>query len=416
MGIKERLLYYSMCCYILIISIVPSSSKIFKFSAADIGYALVVGMYLYILASCKESRKRFTLGVKDFFTDKLGISMIILGLIMVCSVTYSLERGLAVTETIRFISYIVLFFIIKYEFYNRSIYNMILNCYIYAAGVLSILGTYQYFFHSDTGKFIANYKFGAKERITATMDNPNQYVAFLIMIIFPLIMMILYKDKKNKKQRIIYIFIALIIMLNIALTFSRNGYVAFFIGCTVLVIIYNWKFISFLIFAAISVLIIPQTSGRILELADKSQNFTRIRLWETAIRMFKEHPILGVGNGNFVSYYDAYIKKYPELYIYYEYKRYPTHNSYLKVLSELGILGIVPFILILSFSIINYIKFIVKRSNDLYKYMCMGFLASTVAFLFMNLSENLFFVPNVTACFWIFLAIEGSITYWEKVR
>ncbi|WP_053241061.1 O-antigen ligase family protein [Clostridium sp. DMHC 10] len=36
---------------------------------------------------------------------------------------------------------------------------------------------------------------------------------------------------------------------------------------------------------------------RILNIASNSQNITRIKLWKIALKMIKDHPILGVGNG-----------------------------------------------------------------------------------------------------------------------
>jgi len=415
MNFKNYLFYYSICFYIAILTIVPSNYKIHGVAISDCFFMVLICLYLGILITKSDSRKRFTAGLRDFFTDKLGISMVALGIIMMYSVTYSLEKGLAITESVRYISYVILFFIIKYECSDKKLTNMVIKCYFYIGAALGVLGIFQYFFGFNESKFIANYKFGARERITATMGNPNQYVAFLIMIIFPLIMVSIFES--NKRNKIIFFIIDFIIIINIGLTFSRNGYIAFFIGCVALVVIYNLKFIIFVLIAAVSAFIIPQTSKRILELGDKSQNFTRINLWKTAIKMFEEHPLRGVGNGNFVSYYDAYVKKYPkELYIYYDYQRYPAHNSYLKVLSELGVIGIIPFILIIIFSFLNLIKFITNRKNDVYKFIGMGIIASISAFLFMNLFENLFFVPSVTACFWVFLALEGSITYWEKVQ
>ena len=81
---------------------------------------------------------------------------------------------------------------------------------------------------------------------------------------------------------------------------------------------------------------------RVREFINNSQNDLRIKLWKIGGRVFKDNPLKGVGNGNSLAYYDIYVKKYPELKCI-DHWRYPLHNSYLKVLSELGILGFIPF-------------------------------------------------------------------------
>lgn len=200
--------------------------------------------------------------------------------------------------------------------------------------------------------------------------------------------------------------------VSMVLTFSRNAWLAFVLGIFIFVLFYNWKAIILPFLGGGLALLIPAVRNR---LGDFSIIFEdpRIKMWKTAVKMIKDHPILGVGNGNYVSLYGEYVARYPEL-MYYHNTRFPSHNSYLKVQSELGILGIIFFITILVGAFNKLKKFISTEKEGFYKVFYKGFLISGIVFLFMNASDNLFFVPKVSMYFWIMVAICEGIIYNNK--
>ncbi|WP_053241060.1 hypothetical protein [Clostridium sp. DMHC 10] len=98
----------------------------------------------------------------------------------------------------------------------------------------------------------------------------------------------------------------------------------------------------------------------------------------------------------------------------YGYSHFPVHNSYLKVFSELGIIGIVNFISIIILAIIHVKRFIDMTNDKFFKYFFTGFLAATIAFLVMNTVDNLFFVPKVATFFWVLLALSEAAYLRER--
>lgn len=182
-------------------------------------------------------------------------------------------------------------------------------------------------------------------------------------------MLLIYEKRKLKKS--LYLLTFLIITVNIVLTFSRNVYLGFALGMLVLIVIYSKKLLAAFIPLIAAALAVPQIRRRLSEICSSSLDISRIKLWKTALLMFKDHPLLGVGNGNYLANYNGYIKKYPSLY--YEYSDHPTHNSYLKVLSELGIFGIVIFAAMLLFIVINLYKFIKDCEDKYFRYFYTGF-------------------------------------------
>lgn len=406
MQIADYILYLMICLYIIANPLIITD-KIHSHRSDIILFSIFLVYFLQLLFF-KEKRKNFIVNVKDFFTDYLNLFMTGLIIIMGISVTYSTEKGLAISETFRFATYILLFFIIKYEFNKSRYIKGFINSYIVCVTLMSLFGIYQYFTGFKLAKdFKDTVGFLGKPRVTVSLDNSNNFGAFLILAIFPVIMLMLYE--KRIKKKIFFGALSFSLLTNIIFSYSRNAMAGLVIGLVVLAIVYSWRLLVPIGGVAALVFLIPQIGGRLKEIGSGSENFTRLKLWKTAWYMIKEHPLLGVGNGNFVSLYDRYVEKYPELYAYYDYKRFPCHNSYLKIQSELGIMGSMLFIGILISSLIK-VKNIIKFSEDkLYKYFYTGFLASMIAFLFMNLSDNLFFVPKTTTFFWLLLAVGESI-------
>lgn len=407
MKILENILYAFMCIYIIIL---PWQQG--KTTYGDRILALIILIYILKLILSSKNRQKMFLDIKSFFHDYLSISMSILFLVMIISVSYAFDKKIALNESARFLSYVILFFIIKYECNYKRYIRGIINSYVFSVFSICVFGIYQYFTGFGLSSEFMKYSYTDK-KIEATLDNPNNLGAFLVLALFPIIMLAIYE--KNKIKKSIYSLISMIIVVDIVLTWSRNAFIGVAIGAVILAIIFTWKLIFIIGPAVVISLFIPKISHRILDIANSSQNESRIYLWKTALKMIKEHPVLGVGNGNYVSLYDTYVKKYPELkYPWFTHR--PSHNSYLKVTSELGILGIVSFVCMLVFSLLRVKQAASSAKDKFYRYFCTGIFASMVGFYFMNISDNLFFVPKTTAYFWILLAISQAIVIRENSR
>ena len=407
MDFYKKILFILTCAYIVLLPLIPKEIVFKGVLVTDLILALMIFVYIINIVVSKKGRENFIKGIVNFFTEKLSIFMAILLGIMLVSTIYAVDKTLALTESARFITYIFMYFIIKYEFNSKKQINILLRCYIFISFILSSIGIVQHFTgFALTEKFIKTNAFGTGIKIASTLFNPNAYGAYLILIIFPVIMLSIYEKNKNKK--IGYILFSILLLTNLLMTFSRNALLGFGLGVLVLSLIYSIKLIFALGGFGALMFFIPSVFQRVKDVTNLSQNESRIKLWKTAIMMIKEHPILGVGNGNFVTRYNEYIKKYKEL-KYQEYKNYPGHNSYLKVQSELGIIGIVSFLGIVTIALCRVKKLYTTTTDSFYKPFYMGVMASMVAFLFMNFSDNLFFVPKVTTYFWFLLATVEAL-------
>lgn len=124
-------------------------------------------------------------------------------------------------------------------------------------------------------------------------------------------------------------------------------------------------------------------------------NYERILMWESATKMFIDHPVVGVGLGN---YYEEYMTNYRSP-LSRETQGHP-HNVLLAFLSETGLLGtsgyILLFIYLYYYTITNYI-----RNKDVFS---LSFLFCLLAFTINSLTDTIFCQLGYrgnTSLFWI---------------
>lgn len=406
---NSRFLRYLFYLYIFLLPWLPPGWKWKGVPlSADLILAVLGVFYLGTLLSQPEARLRFRAGWRSLWHDYLGISLGALALIMLLSISYALEKKLALSESLRFLSYLFLFFVLKFELGDKPFVETVQKLVFLLAGCLGVFGIWQYFtgYGLSSPMITQAETFGARARIAATLDNPNSFAAFLILVFFPALMLTIYY--RRQKKGLLYGGLSLLVLINMILTFSRNALVGLAVGCFVLILIYSWRLIFVFGAAGLASLLIPQVERRFRDIMDPNQDLSRFNLWHIALKMIKDHPLFGVGNANFVSYYDAYVVKYPEYADYHHWTRYPVHNSYLKMQSELGIPGTVAFLSVLISSLLKVKQLLHVIPDRKQKAFFTGFLAAMAAFFIMNSFDNLLFVPKVASYFWTLLALAEA--------
>lgn len=407
MNKEHKVLAFIISIYMISLPIIPDSLKYMNIKLSDILLSIVI---LTILVTLVRN-----LTIKDLFNiltkDSILLLMIILCFIMFLSTTYALEKDISIGESIRFLIYILLYFSIKYLLNDKFSINILLKSFIFISIILNLIGIFQFCTGIRFQKlFTIKYAFGTIARETSTFENPNTFAAFLLILFFP-ILIIFIKTIKTK-FKVMYGIFCILILTNIILTGSRNAQVALLLGLITLSIFYSRKFIYSIVAFGVATLFIPEVRYRIFAIFDMNQNKSRLSLWGVALKIIKEHPLLGVGNGNYVSYYDLYVQRYKEL-KYQGYTRYSPHNSYLKVGSELGIVSFCVFIILLARIQVVVINHVRTLQDNYYKHFYRGFIISMIVFLFMNLFESLFFLPKLTTYYWILIALLESVVIFE---
>lgn len=134
-------------------------------------------------------------------------------------------------------------------------------------------------------------------------------------------------------------------------------------------------------------------------------NYERILMWNSATNMFLDHPIIGVGIGN---YHKEYISQYQSPLS--KENQYHPHNVILSMLSQTGIIGTIGYLLLFVYlyykSIFSYIK--KKNVIDL------AYLSSLLAFSINGLTDCNFVGHNLKELTYIFYLITGTYLIYKQ--
>lgn len=257
---------------------------------------------------------------------------------------------------------------------------------------------------------IATFASQGLARAVGGVSDPNYLVLYLTI---PLALSLeLFQVERSFLLKIFLIFSLLAFLAVTILSFSRGGLIS------VMVILVLWFFKSqnksritaFLLTIAIAILIvfsflpaIPLQSWlqRISpQLALQDAGAGRFYIWRGGLDMFLDHPLVGVGIGNF-------LYRYPE-YSYYDPRgaqQRVAHNTFLEVAAEQGIFGLLAFLSLLWVTY-RYLRIAatVAQERKLYftaqlaqafHFGFLGFLAGSF-FLTAHLSKSLWLLFGLT--------------------
>ncbi len=131
-----------------------------------------------------------------------------------------------------------------------------------------------------------------------------------------------------------------------------------------------------------------------------SNNITRIKTWESTLKMIKDAPLLGVGLGNYAIVYPPYRQweeKEMETRI-----RWYAHNDYLQIAAEAGVPALLCFLLFLSAlfgKVISFIKSIPTEKAE-ERMMIIGLSGSVIATLTHAFFSFNLYQPFSAPFFW----------------
>jgi tetratricopeptide (TPR) repeat protein len=152
--------------------------------------------------------------------------------------------------------------------------------------------------------------------------------------------------------------------------------------------------------------------GRIRYLGDMSvgENRHRVSIWTTTVQLIKDHPITGVGAGNWrlhaAYYFDGRFEEVPQL----NWAR--PHNDYLWVWAEKGIVGIVLFLLLFGL-LIYYQLAIIRKSPHTGDKILASFLMATVV-VYLTISLFSFPYERLNHQMYLALIIGATATMYAR--
>jgi tetratricopeptide (TPR) repeat protein len=154
----------------------------------------------------------------------------------------------------------------------------------------------------------------------------------------------------------------------------------------------------------------PQRMTSVYEDKFSSLN-PRLLMWNTALKMIKDKPFLGIGIGlfkmDYLVYQAGFLEQNPKDLKYHS-RAEEAHNEYLQLAAELGIIGIGIFLYILFIFYRSALKFLKEKKGEKGKkdkLILWGLLMGIICFLFHSMLTFPLHVPALGSAFFIIFAL-----------
>ncbi len=137
----------------------------------------------------------------------------------------------------------------------------------------------------------------------------------------------------------------------------------------------------------------------------------RFAVWANSLAIFKDHPILGAGKGNFRFIYQLYARRVIKDPSYSPKARHAnTHNDYIQLMAETGILGTTAFFLVLTLLVRKF--WLALKKNPDPRLITVAFaLVAILAEAFWDFPFNL---PVSTSFFWIYAGLLWRLAETDR--
>jgi len=252
-------------------------------------------------------------------------------LTIIISIIFSVDRNYSWIHFVGIIKVFFIYFAIINLITSKEHFTHLVWIVILIFGIPSILAIIEYYQHGTTYKGIGD-----------PVWHDNNYFAHLLTMTIPLTFYSIFNSKSFIKN-LILIILCVCMIITITLTFSRSGFMGLTAVLTIILLKLKKKFylLSIGIVFVIGLLSFLPSNYKdrvysIITYQQDKSSIERVYAWEAGLNMVKQHPLTGVGLGNFESLSKAYN---PSL------QSFRTaHNFLIHVAGECGIIGLLLFL------------------------------------------------------------------------
>ncbi len=244
---------------------------------------------------------------------------------------------------------------------------------------------------------------GMPGRVVSIFDNANTFAEVLIMLLPLVLALILCSKHLFSKAAACGVFV--VGMAALGMTYSRASWVG--LACAMVVMVFLWKpklIPAFFLLCCLAVPFLPTTIwNRILTITNLSDSSTasRIPLLQAALEVIRSRPIRGAGLGTatpqaYIAQWNLYHADFPYVH---------SHNFYLEVWVEAGLLGVLGFIASMLWNIKRAAHTVRHCPDSAARTITCAAAAALCGTMVCGLADYLWNYPRVMCIFWFVFAV-----------
>lgn len=250
-------------------------------------------------------------------------------------------------------------------------------------------------------------------RVFSFFGNPIEFSALLSMVYPYCLLQLIYAG--SPRARLGWAALAALMVVANALTFSRGPMMALVV-CTILLAAIVKPLRRYVAYGCVAVAIAiaaawPWIGDKLEERTLGSENITlRLKLWSIAAHMALDHPLLGVGFGNFDEYRTETIRSHQIIVSSEPWaERVQTaDNTYLHLAAECGVIGLMAFLGVFALFFMLAVRLYRRYPQGAHRILILASAASAAAFLINGLTMTMYqsyVIPVMMGAFFAALMI-----------
>ncbi|MBQ8509160.1 MAG: O-antigen ligase family protein [Clostridia bacterium] len=371
-------------------------------------FAPTMGLVAAVLYTMLCFLLKVLCGKRSVKLDLLDGAVLVFALLMIGGGLVAVSRG-SMKPMMVYVAFMVGYFLVvnlirSREWLKRCVIGVIASC-----AMVALYGLYQNFFGTVSQTWQDSDMFSEIEgRVVSTFENPNVLAEYLIMCL-PL-MFAFFLLQKQPRARFAVAVCGVMTAGCLIYTWSRGAWLGFLIGMVIFLLMLSRHTMTGLLFGTLAIPFLPfvlpesitQRFLSIGNLGDSSTSY-RVYIWQGVLNMLKEywHTGIGIGNDSFKLVYPLYalsgIESAPH-----------SHNLYLQITVELGVVGLIVFIAVLFLYAQSCfgLQQIERRDTRLLSSAVFCGLLSVLA---QGMTDYIWYNYRVFLMFWLMLGLGAAV-------
>ena len=325
-------------------------------------------------------------------------------------------------------AFISFYFVMINMVENRKQFYALLVTFVVSGALVSLYGLMQYYFNVGITQAWTDEEMFATigTRVFSTLENPNVLGTYLLLVI-PVTIALMWSSKRWL-TKIVFTGIVGIMFVTLLLTYSRGCWIAIMIAAAMYITFVKGKLWGLALLAIPFVpMILTLLPANVVErltsignLEDTSSNY-RMNIWLGSLTMIRDWWVSGIGLGT-----DAFMQVYP-FYAFSAAFASHSHNLYMQILVENGIVGFLLFATVIVFAMkslsrawhlspANPVTGKKGALTDKLSVMPVAIGAALIGFLMQGVFDHALYNYRVFLMFWIVIGFATLCKFVAKEK